>query len=262
MSSEVKYTLVLIRHGESVWNLANRFTGWHDVDLSPKGVEEAQEGGALMAKEGLQFDVCYTSVLKRAIKTANYCLEATNQMWLPTLKAWQLNERHYGGLTGMDKKETVEKCGEEQVMIWRRSYDIPPPEVEKTSEYYPGNDRRYKSLTPQQLPTTESLKLTLERVLPYWESEIVPAIKSGKRVLIAAHGNSLRALVKHLDDIAEDVIPSLNIPTGVPLIYELDENMRPVVSPDAVAPLKGRYLGDKDDVLARIQGVANQTGKK
>ncbi|KAG5187843.1 histidine phosphatase superfamily [Tribonema minus] len=258
---EVKYTLVLIRHGESDWNRQNRFTGWHDVPLSETGELEAAEAGKTLAKEGLQFDAVYTSVLRRAIKTAWHCMEQTNQMWLPVTRAWQLNERHYGGLTGLNKAETVAKVGEAQVLIWRRSYDIPPPEVETTSEYYPGNDRRYKALTPEQLPKTESLKLTLERVLPYWESDIKPAMQSGKRLLIAAHGNSLRALVKHLDGIPDDVIPGLNIPTGIPLVYELDEDFKPIPSADAIAPLNGRYLGDREMVEARIAG-ATSTGHK
>mmetsp|Transcript_10793 Transcript_10793/g.16099 ORF Transcript_10793/g.16099 Transcript_10793/m.16099 type:complete len:262 (-) Transcript_10793:73-858(-) len=259
--SQPKYTLVLIRHGESEWNCLNRFTGWHDVPLSETGEKEALEAGKLIAKEGFIFDFVYTSVLRRAIKTAWHCMEQTNQMWLPVHRAWQLNERHYGGLTGLNKKETVEKVGEEQVLIWRRSYDIPPPDVDLDSEYYPGNDRRYKDLKPEQIPRTESLKLTLERVLPFWESDIKPKMMAGNRIMIAAHGNSLRALVKHLDNIPDDVIPSLNIPTGIPLVYELDENFKPIVSGEAIAPLTGRYLGERETVAARIAGASSTAGK-
>ncbi|CAN0272051.1 unnamed protein product [Ascophyllum nodosum] len=254
-----KHTLVLIRHGESQWNLENRFTGWYNIELSPKGEEEAAEGGKLIADAGYKFDVAYTSYLKRAIKTCWHTLEQTDLMHIPIKNAWQLNERHYGGLTGLDKQETVEKHGKDQVMIWRRSYDIPPPPVDHKSEHYPGNDPMYASLSPEEIPDTESLATTLERVLPYWEKEIVPDIKAGKKVLIAAHGNSLRALVKYLDNIEEDVITGLNIPTGVPLVYELDEHLKVIPHKDAIAPLQGRYLGDIEAIKARIAGVANQT---
>jgi 2,3-bisphosphoglycerate-dependent phosphoglycerate mutase len=253
------YTLVLVRHGESTWNQANRFTGWHDVQLSELGMQESLQAGELLRAEGFHFDVAYTSYLKRAIKTCWRVLEQVDQMWIPVINAWQLNERHYGALTGLNKQETVEKHGKEQVLIWRRSYDVPPPELDESSEYFPGNDRRYQSMSPEEWPKTESLKITLERVLPYWESDLAPAIRSGKRVLIAAHGNSLRALVKYLDNIADDEITGLNIPTGVPLVYQLDGNLRPIRSPQAFAPLTGRYLGDPDDVAARIAGVQNQT---
>ena len=246
-------------HGESQWNLENRFTGWYDIQLSEAGEKEAAAAGKLVASEGYQFDIAYTSYLKRAIKTCWHQLEQCNQMYIPIKNAWQLNERHYGGLTGLDKQQTVEKHGKEQVLVWRRSYDVPPPALDKSSEHYPGNDPKYAHLSPDQLPTTESLATTLDRVLPYWNEEIAPTIKAGKRVLIAAHGNSLRALVKMLDDIPEDVITGLNIPTGAPLVYELDDNLRPIPHPDAIAPLQGRYLGDRDNILARIQGVANQT---
>ncbi|CAB1107735.1 unnamed protein product [Ectocarpus sp. CCAP 1310/34] len=254
-----KHTVVLIRHGESQWNLENRFTGWYNIQLSTKGEIEAAEGGRLIHEAGYTFDIAYTSFLKRAIKTCWHTLEQTGLMHIPIVNAWQLNERHYGGLTGLDKQETVEKHGIDQVMVWRRSYDVLPPPVDKKSEFYPGNDPMYKSLSPEELPVTESLATTLKRVLPYWEKVISPEIQSGKNVLIAAHGNSLRALVKHLDDIPEDVLTGLNIPTGVPLVYELDDNMKVIPHKDAIAPLQGRYLGDLEKVKARIAGVAKQT---
>lgn len=197
--------------------------------------------------------------MSRAIKTCWHALDQTNQMYIPVKTAWQLNERHYGALTGLDKQQTVEKHGKEQVLVWRRSYDIPPPPLDKSSEYYPGNDPRYAGLSDAELPVTESLATTLDRVLPYWEKEIAPQIKAGKRILIAAHGNSLRALVKHLDGIPEDVITGLNIPTGAPLVYELDDNLKVIPSKQAIAPLQGRYLGNQDEIRARIDGVANQT---
>mmetsp|Transcript_36176 Transcript_36176/g.62697 ORF Transcript_36176/g.62697 Transcript_36176/m.62697 type:complete len:778 (+) Transcript_36176:137-2470(+) len=259
--AETKYTLVLTRHGESQWNVENKFTGWYDCPLTEKGVGEARTGGTLIKAGGFQFDQAYTSVLKRAIETCWQVLESSDQMWVPVERCWRLNERHYGALQGLDKKETVAKHGAEQVNIWRRSYDIPPPALDEASEHYPGNDPRYAGLAPDQLPKTESLAITLDRVMPEWEGKIAPAIRSGRRVLIAAHGNSLRALVKHLDDIPEDVICELNIPTGVPLVYELDENLKPIPHPDAIAPLKGRYLGDQEQVRARIEGVKAQTGK-
>ncbi|CAM9282256.1 unnamed protein product [Choristocarpus tenellus] len=255
----LKHTLVLIRHGESQWNLENRFTGWYNIALSPKGEEEAAEGGKLIKDAGYKFDVAYTSFLKRAIKTCWHTLEQTNQMHIPIKNAWQLNERHYGGLTGLDKQETVDKHGKEQVLVWRRSYDVPPPPIDHSSEHFPGNDPMYTHLNKDQLPDTESLATTLDRVLPYWNDEIAPDIKSGKRVLIAAHGNSLRALVKMLDNIPEDTITGLNIPTGVPLVYELDDDLKVIPNKNAFAPLQGAYLGDLDAVRARIEGVANQT---
>ncbi|KAJ0412602.1 hypothetical protein ATCC90586_006969 [Pythium insidiosum] len=253
------HTLVLIRHGESEWNKENRFTGWYDVQLSEKGNKEAAAAGALLKKEGYTFDVAYTSFLKRAIRTLWHVLEQTDLMWIPVIKTWRLNERHYGALTGLDKKETVDKHGKEQVMIWRRSYDIPPPQLDTSSEYYPGNDVRYQHLPKSDLPLSESLELTAERVLPEWNSTILPSIKSGKKVLVAAHGNSLRALVKHLDGISKDEITELNIPTGIPLVYHLDENFKPIPHPDAIAPLKGFYLGNQDEIRQRILGVKNQT---
>ena len=258
--AEGPYTLVLIRHGESEWNVANKFTGWYDCPLSPEGVEEVIQAGKLLKEEGITPDVAYTSLLQRAIKTLNHVQEETGTMWIPVTRAWQLNERHYGGLTGLDKLKTVEKHGEEQVLIWRRSYDIPPPPATADSPYHPANDPKYANLNfPEEF--TETLKTTLDRVLPYYESKIVPDLKDGKVVVISAHGNSLRALVKHLDGIDEETIPNLNIPTGVPLIYQLDGNMNVIPSEQAIAPLRGRYLGDQDEVRARIDGVANQTKK-
>jgi len=260
--AQKKYTLVLTRHGESKWNLENKFTGWYDCPLTPKGVEEARVGGMLLRANGFQFDVAYTSVLKRAIETCYQVLTSMDLMWLPVHKRWRLNERHYGALQGLDKKETVERHGKEQVDVWRRSYDIPPPELDESSDHWPGNDRRYADIDPSLLPKTESLKLTLDRVQVEWEEVIAPAIRSGQRVLIAAHGNSLRALVKMLDNISEGDITELNIPTGIPLVYELDENLVPIRHPHAIGPLNGRYLGDQNAVRARIEGVKNQTAKK
>ena len=214
--------LVLIRHGQSAWNLENRFTGWWDVDVTEKGVEEARAAGELMASRGLDFDLCFTSLQTRAIKTLNLALEAMNRLWLPVEKNWRLNERHYGGLTGLNKAEMIAKVGEEQVQIWRRSFDIPPPPMEPGSRFDLSGDRRYAGI---EVPSTESLKDTIARVLPYWEERIAPALKAGERVLISAHGNSLRALVKHLSAIPDDEITGLEIPTGQPIVYELDENL-------------------------------------
>ena len=261
-SLSMSSTLVLVRHGESTWNEENKFTGWYDCPLSEKGTKEAMEAGKLLAKEGLRFDVAYTSKLKRAIRTLWHTLEQTDQMSIPVTCAWELNERHYGALQGLDKKETVAKYGTEQVNIWRRSYDIPPPPCETSSSHYPGNDSKYASNAQASAIRSESLKTTLERVLPYWHSEIAPALKSGKKVVVAAHGNSLRALVKYLDNISDDVIAELNIPTGVPLVYNLDDNLKPIKSPQAFAPLNGRYVGNQDEIRARIEGVKNQTAKK
>ena len=215
-------TLVLIRHGQSAWNLENRFTGWWDVDLTAQGVEEARAAGALMAARGFEFDQCYTSLQTRAIKTLNLALEAMGRLWLPVEKDWRLNERHYGGLTGLDKAETAAKHGEDQVRIWRRSFDTPPPPIAAGSAFDPSNDRRYAGIT---VPLTESLKDTIARVLPYWESRIAPDLRAGKRVLISAHGNSLRALVKHLSGISDDDITSLEIPTGQPIVYDLADDL-------------------------------------
>jgi len=253
-------TLVLIRHGESTWNEENKFTGWYDCPLSVKGNKEAEEAGKMLAKEGLKFDVAYTSKLKRAIRTLWHSLEQTDQMSIPIINAWELNERHYGALQGLDKKETVAKYGTEQVNIWRRSYDIPPPECEPSSSHYPGNDVKYANIPAAASIRAESLKTTLDRVLPYWHKEIAPSITSGKRVVIAAHGNSLRALVKYLDNIPDADIAELNIPTGVPLIYTLDDQLKPIKQKDSFAPLSGRYLGDQEQIRARIEGVKAQTG--
>jgi len=255
-------TLVLLRHGESTWNEENRFTGWYDCPLSVKGNQEAAEAGRLLAKEGFHFDMAYTSKLKRAIRTLWHTLEQTDQMYIPIVNAWELNERHYGALQGLDKKETVAKYGADQVNIWRRSYDIPPPECETTSTHYPGIDVKYKDNAVASRIRAESLKTTLDRVLPYWHNNIAPSIKSGKKVVIAAHGNSLRALVKYLDNLSDEVISELNIPTGVPLVYTLDDNLKPIKSPMAYSPLSGYYVGDQAQIKARIEGVKNQTGKK
>ena len=243
------YKLVLVRHGQSTWNLENRFTGWTDVGLTEQGVTEAHEAGRLLREEGYTFDVAYTSVLKRAIKTLWIVLEETELEWIPVIRAWQLNERHYGALQGLNKAEMALKFGEDQVHVWRRSYDVPPPALEPTDERHPRFDPRYAGLTPEQVPATESLKLTLERVLPYWHSTLAPAIKSGQRVLVVAHGNSLRAMVKYLDNISDEEIPGLNIPTGVPLVYELDEDLKPI---------EHYYLGDPEAVAKAAAAVANQ----
>lgn len=243
------YKLVLIRHGESEWNKANLFTGWTDVELSDKGRAEAKAGGELLKKEGFTFDIAYTSVLKRAIRTLWTVLDEMDLMWIPVIRNWRLNERHYGALQGLNKAETAEKYGDDQVKIWRRSYDTPPPVLEKSDERYPGHEARYSELTEEELPLTECLKDTVARVLPFWNEEIAPKIKAGKKVVIAAHGNSLRALVKHLDNISEEEIVGLNIPTGVPLVYELDEDLKPI---------KHYYLGDQDAIKAAMEAVANQ----
>jgi len=221
-------TLVLLRHGESQWNLENRFTGWTDVDLSEKGLAEARQAGVLMREAGLGFDLTYTSVLKRAIRTLWMSLDEMNLMWLPQIKSWRLNERHYGALQGLNKAETAEKFGDEQVKIWRRSYDVQPPRLEEGDERLPVNDHRYAGFADCTLPPTESLKDVVERMLPYWDSEIAPQVRVGKRVLIAAHGNSLRALVKYLDGMSEEDVLELNIPTGSPLVYELDDDLKPI----------------------------------
>ena len=222
------FKLVLVRHGESQWNLENRFTGWVDVDLSEKGFQEAKNAGMLLKKNGYIFDICYTSVLKRAIKTNDIILNELDLMYIPVFKHWRLNERHYGGLTGLNKKEMAEKTSPEQVHIWRRSFDVPPPALEESDERHPKHDPKYSFLTADQLPATESLKLTIERVLPYWEVEIAPTILTGKKILISAHGNSLRALVKYLDKMSDEDIPNFEIPTGVPLVYELDKDLKPI----------------------------------
>ena len=240
------HKLVLVRHGESGWNRENRFTGWTDVDLSEAGMAEARAGGRLLKAEGYAFDLAYTSVLKRAIRTLWIALDELGQMWLPVVKDWRLNERHYGGLQGLNKAEMASKYGDAQVLVWRRSYDTPPPPLDSSDQRYEGRDARYAGV---KVPLTECLKDTVARVVPYWESTIAPSVRSGKRVLIAAHGNSLRALVKHLDGISDDAIVKLNIPTGIPLVYELDERMKPV---------KHYYLGDPDEVARRVASVAAQ----
>ncbi len=245
--------VVLLRHGESTWNKLNLFTGWTDVDLSEKGFVEAHSAGQVLKKEGYTFDIAYTSVLKRAVRTLNITLEEMDLEWLPVVKSWRLNERHYGALQGLNKAETAAKYGNEQVTLWRRSYDVPPPALEETDDRYPGHDPRYKGLDKKDIPLTESLKLTVDRFLPYWHETIAPSIKSGKRVIIAAHGNSLRALEKYLDKISDEEIVGLNIPTGVPLVYELDNGLKPI---------KHYYLGDQEAVAATINAVAKQTEKK
>ena len=244
--SKPAHKLVLLRHGESDWNRENRFTGWTDVDLSAKGVEEARLGGRTLKAEGYRFDVAFTSVLKRAIRTLWIALDELDQMWLPVTKDWRLNERHYGNLQGLNKAETAAKYGDQQVLIWRRSYDVPPPELAKDDERYEGRDPRYAAV---RVPTTECLKDTVARVMPYWESAIAPSIRDGRRVIVAAHGNSLRALVKYLDGISDADIVGLNIPTGVPLVYELDQSLKPV---------KHYYLGNADEIAKRVAAVAAQ----
>jgi 2,3-bisphosphoglycerate-dependent phosphoglycerate mutase len=241
--------VVLIRHGESVWNKENRFTGWTDVGLSEKGISEAHKAGQFLKKESYVFDVAFTSVLKRAIKTLWITLEEMDLMWIPVHNSWRLNERHYGALQGLNKSETAAKFGEDQVKTWRRSYDIPPPALEAGDQRYPGSDPRYQNLNKAELPLTECLKDTVARFVPYWEKEIAPVVKSGKKVIIAAHGNSLRALVKYLDNIAEKDIVELNIPTGMPLVYELDDNLKPI---------KHYYLGDPEEIKKAMESVANQ----
>ena len=243
------HKLVLLRHGESLWNQENRFTGWVDVPLSDKGVEEAHTAARLLDAEGLRFDVAHTSVLRRAIKTLWIVLEDLEQMWLPVHKSWRVNERMYGALQGLNKAETAARHGEAQVKIWRRSYDTPPPPLSPDDPQWPGRDPRYAGLRKDELPATECLKDTVARFLPYWEERIAPAIRAGQRVLIVAHGNSLRALVKHLDGISDQDIVELNIPTGVPLLYELDADLK---------PLHRRYLGDEAAAQAKAQAVANQ----
>jgi 2,3-bisphosphoglycerate-dependent phosphoglycerate mutase len=246
------YKLVLIRHGESRWNLENRFTGWTDVDLSARGIEEAQAAGRTLKDAGLVFDVAYTSLLKRAIRTLWITLDAMDLMWIPVVRDWRLNERHYGALQGLNKAEMATIHGEAQVKVWRRSYDVPPPALEPADPRHPSHDPRYAALKPTEIPGSESLKDTVARFLPCWNDTIAPAIRSGKRVLIAAHGNSLRALVKHLDGVGDSEIVELNIPTGIPLLYELDADLKPI---------RHEYLGDPAVVAARVAAVAAQ-GKK
>lgn len=245
--------LVLLRHGESTWNKENRFTGWIDIGLSDKGVDEAIQAGRILSREGYIFDIAYTSVLKRAIKTLWIVLEEMDLMWIPVHHSWRLNERHYGALQGLNKAETVERHGMEQVKLWRRSYDIPPPALTPEDPHYPGNDPRYANLRPEEIPLTECLKDVVARFLPYWHETIAPTVREGRRVLIAAHGNSLRALVKYLDKIPDDKIVELNIPTGVPLVYELEDDL---------TPIRNYYLGDPEAIRRAIQAVADQLKKK
>lgn len=243
------HKLVLIRHGESVWNQENRFTGWTDVDLSDKGREEARKAGRLLKEQGFTFDVAYVSVLKRAIRTLWIVLDEMDQMWLPVRHSWRLNERHYGSLQGLNKSETAAKYGEDQVKIWRRSYDIPPPPLEPSDPRFPGNDPRYADLTPAELPLTECLKDTVARFLPFWHETLAPAVKSGKKVVVAAHGNSIRAIVKYLDNVSDEEIIGLNIPTGIPLVYELDADLKPI---------RHEYLGDPEEIAKAMAAVAGQ----
>jgi len=245
----IVYKVVLLRHGESTWNKENKFTGWTDVDLSEKGTNEANKAGDTLKKEGFTFDIAFTSVLKRAIRTLWITLDKMDLMWIPIERSWRLNERHYGALQGLNKAETAAKYGDAQVLIWRRAYDTAPPKLEKSDPRYPGNDPRYAELKENELPLTECLKDTVDRFLPYWHKTIAPTIKSGKKVIIAAHGNSLRALVKYLDNVADEAIVKLNIPTGMPLVYELDKNLKPI---------KHYYLGDPEAVKKAMEAVANQ----
>ncbi|ACF11891.1 phosphoglycerate mutase 1 family [Chlorobaculum parvum NCIB 8327] len=241
--------LVLLRHGESQWNRENRFTGWVDIDLSEKGREEAKAAGQLLKDEGFVFDMAYASVLKRAIRTLWTVLDQMDLMWIPVTKSWRLNERHYGALQGLNKTETAQRHGDEQVLIWRRSYDTPPPALDADDERHPSKDRRYAALTPEELPATECLKDTVARFLPYWHETIAPQIMDGKRVIITAHGNSLRALVKYLDNISDEDIVGLNIPTGIPLVYELDDDLKPI---------RSYYLGDQEELKKAQEAVAKQ----
>lgn len=241
--------IVLLRHGESVWNKENRFTGWTDVDLSPKGIEEARESGRLLKEAGFSFDLAYGSVLKRAIRTMWIALDELDLMWIPQQLSWRLNERHYGSLQGLNKAETAAKYGDDQVLTWRRSYDIPPPELKRDDPRHPGNDPRYRDTDARDLPLTECLKDTVARFMPYWNDVIAPQVKSGKRVIVVAHGNTLRALVKYLDNVSESDIVALNIPTGIPLVYELDDSLRPITS---------YYLGDQEKAKQAAAAVAAQ----
>jgi 2,3-bisphosphoglycerate-dependent phosphoglycerate mutase len=247
------HKLVLVRHGESTWNKENLFTGWTDVDLSKKGVQEATEGGRVLKEQGYTFDIAFTSVLKRAIRTLWIVMDEMDLMWIPVIRDWRLNERHYGALQGLNKAQMAEKFGEKQVKIWRRSYDVRPPALEETDPRNPAKDPRYKELKKEQIPLTECLKDTVERFLPCWHEVIAPTVRSGKRVLIAAHGNSLRALVKYLDNIPDDVIPEVNIPTGMPLVYELKDDLKPI---------RNYYLGDPEKVKKAMAAVASQAKVK
>ncbi|XXJ20056.1 2,3-diphosphoglycerate-dependent phosphoglycerate mutase [Desulfovibrio caledoniensis] len=243
------HKLVLIRHGQSEWNLENRFTGWTDVDLTSQGVREAVDGARLLREEGFTFDVAHTSLLKRAIRTLWLVQDELDLMWLPVSKTWRLNERHYGALQGLNKAETAQKYGDDQVFVWRRSFDTPPPELEADDERFPGNDPRYAGLTPEELPRCESLKLTIDRTMPYWFDTVVPQVRAGQKVLIVAHGNSLRGLVKFLDNMSDEAITKLNIPTGLPLVYELNDDL---------TPIRHYYLGDQEAAAKAAEAVANQ----
>ena len=243
------YKLVLIRHGESTWNLDNRFTGWTDVDLTPTGAEQAKQAGRLLKAEGYEFDLCYTSVLKRAIHTLWNVLDEMDRQWLPVVNSWRLNERHYGALQGLNKAETAKKFGDDQVLVWRRSYDTPPPALEANDPRCERGDLRYAGLKPEEVPLTECLKDTVARVLPFWNESMAPAIKAGQRVMVAAHGNSIRALVKYLDGISDDAIVGLNIPNGIPLVYELDAELKPI---------RSYYLGDAEAAAKAAAAVASQ----
>ncbi len=247
------YKVILLRHGESQWNMENRFTGWTDVDLTERGKLEALNSAELLLKEGFDFDLAYTSVLKRAIRTLWIVMDRMDKMWVPVIRHWRLNERHYGALQGLNKAETAKKYGDDQVLIWRRSYDTQPPSLEKDDERWPGHFEMYKDLTEEELPVTECLKDTVARFVPYWEMTIAPSVKEGKKVIIAAHGNSLRALVKYLDNVSDEEIVKLNIPTGVPLIYELDKDLKPI---------KHYYLGNQEEIEKKMQAVAAQGKSK
>jgi 2,3-bisphosphoglycerate-dependent phosphoglycerate mutase len=247
------YKIVLLRHGESLWNRENRFTGWTDVDLTEKGVEEARQAGKLLRESGFDFDVAFTSVLKRAIRTLWIVMDEMDRMWVPVHRSWRLNERMYGALQGLDKAKTAERYGDEQVLIWRRSYDTPPPTLEPGDDRDPAKDPRYAAMSPDQIPLSESLKDTIDRFMPYWHETVAPLTTAGKRVLIVAHGNSLRGLVKHLDNISESEILQLNIPTGIPLVYELDDTLKPI---------RHTYLGDAEAVEKAQAAVADQARRK
>jgi 2,3-bisphosphoglycerate-dependent phosphoglycerate mutase len=247
------FKIVLLRHGESIWNSQNRFTGWVDVDLSPKGIKEAQNAGKTLKKEKYVFDIAYTSILKRAIRTTWLVLDQMDLMWIPTINSWRLNERHYGALQGLNKKEMTKKYGQEQVFAWRRSFSVRPPALSENNLGHPLKDAKYKNLLKEQLPSVEALEDACKRVLPFWDSVIVPAVKEGKKILVSAHGNSLRAIVKHLDQISDEEIAKVNIPTGVPLVYELDDNLKPV---------KHYYLGDPIKIAKQIEKVKKQSQSK
>lgn len=257
-SEDEEYTLVLLRHGESQWNLENRFTGWADVDVSEKGAEEAHNAGVLMREANITVDMAFTSRQKRAIKTLQFALEEMDLQWIPVEKTWKLNERMYGDLQGLNKAETQEKYGEEKVTEWRRSFSVPPPPIRDDNPYHPKLEAKYNDIPRNELPLTESLALTIKRVLPFWKASIVPELRKGKAIIIAAHGNSLRALVKYLDDIPEDKIVGLNIPTAVPLVYKLNSRMKPIMQEGHAEGLSAKYLGDPDWVDAKINGVKNQ----